>query len=76
MMPGADVRPGQKERIMMAFLTAAVVAIVIAIGAAFVLESSVQVQADQALVTTSGARIPDHGDTHNLVGKGWFSPRD
>jgi hypothetical protein len=61
---------------MMAFLTAAVVAIIIAIGAAFVLEGSVQVQSDQALVTTSGARIPDHGDTHNLVGRDWYSPRE
>ena len=60
---------------MMAFLTAAAVAILLAIGAAYVLEGSLQVQSDQALVTTSGARIPDHGDTHNLVGKDWYSPQ-
>lgn len=56
---------------MRAFISAAVIAILIAAGAWLVL-GGVQETAYQAF-TTSGARVSDPGD--NLVGKNWFGPQ-
>ncbi len=56
---------------MRAFLTACVIALVIAAGAWWVLASA-QKAAYEAY-TTSGARLSAPGD--NLVGKNWFGPQ-
>jgi len=56
---------------MRAFLSGVVVAIVLAIGAMYSLNSAWE-PADKAYVT-SGARVTDTG--HNLVGKDWYSSR-
>jgi hypothetical protein len=60
---------------MRVFLTSVFAAIVIAAGAMLVLDQSWQ-QADQAFTSPTSVRIPSHGDTHNLVGKSWFSGKD
>jgi hypothetical protein len=60
---------------MRVFLTSVVAAIVIAGGAIMVLDQSWQ-QADEAFTSPTSVRIPSHGNTHNLVGKTWFSGKD
>jgi hypothetical protein len=60
---------------MRVFLTSVFAAIVIAGAAMVVLDQSWQ-QADQAFTSPTSVRIPSHGDTHNLVGKTWFSGKD
>jgi hypothetical protein len=60
---------------MCVFLTSVLAAIIIAGGAMLVLDQSWQ-QADQAFTSPTSVRIPSHGDTHNLVGKTWFSGKD
>jgi len=60
---------------MRVFLTSVFAAIIIAGGAMLVLDQSWQ-QADQAFTSPTSVRIPSHGDTHNLVGKTWFSGKD
>ena len=57
------------------FLTSAFAAIVIAGAAMLVLDQSWQ-QADQAFTSPTSVRMPSHGNTHNLVGKTWFSGKD
>ena len=61
---------------MRAFFTSVVAAIVIAGGAMLILDEGWQRQADQAFTSPTSVRIPDHGNTHNLVGKSWWSARD
>lgn len=60
---------------MRVFLTSVFAAIVIAAGAVLVLDQW-WLQADQAFTSPTSVRIPSHGDTHNLVGKTWFSGKD
>jgi hypothetical protein len=60
---------------MRVFLTSVFAAIIIAGGAMLVLDQSWQ-QADQAFTSPTSVRLPSHGDTHNLVGKTWFSGKD
>ena len=60
---------------MRVFLTSVLAAIIIAGGAMLVLDQSWQ-QADQAFTSPTSVRLPSHGDTHNLVGKTWFSGKD
>jgi hypothetical protein len=60
---------------MRVFLTSVFAAIVIAGVAMLVLDQSLQ-QADQAFTSPTSVRIPSHGNTHNLVGKTWFSGKD
>jgi hypothetical protein len=60
---------------MRVFLTSVFAAIVIAGGAILVLDQSWQ-QADQAFTSPTSVRLPSHGNTHNLVGKTWFSGKD
>ncbi len=57
---------------MRAFLTSIFAAVVIAIGSMLVVDRTWQRQADEAFTSPTSVRIPSHGDTHNLVGKGWF----
>ena len=61
---------------MRVFLTSVSAAIIIAIGSMLIVDQSWQRQADQAFTSPTSVRIPSHGDTHNLVGKGWFSGKD
>ena len=60
---------------MRVFLTSVFAAIVIAGGAILVLDQSWQ-QADQAFTSPTSVRMPSHGNTHNLVGKTWFTAKD
>jgi uncharacterized protein HemX len=53
-----------KERSMKAFVSAVIVAVVLATGAAYVLNT--QQQSSAQAFATSGARVGDPG--HNLVG--------
>ena len=57
---------------MKAFLASLVVAVAVAFGAAYLLESTWQSTAADAYAT-SGARVGDPG--HNLVGSDWYSSR-
>lgn len=62
---------------MRTFLISIAAIIVAAVGAMFLLEGALQRHADQAFTSTStSVRIPDHGNTHNLVGRNWFSPSE
>lgn len=58
---------------MRTFFIAVVAAIVVAGGAMFLLDQSVQRQADQAFTSGTSVRLPTHGNTHNLVGKDWYA---
>ena len=60
---------------MRVFRTSVFSAIVIAGGAMLVLDQSWQ-QADEAFTSPTSVRMPSHGNTHNLVGKTWFSGKD
>ena len=61
---------------MRAFFTAVAAAVVIAAGAMYALDATWQRRADQAFVSGTSVRIPDHGTTHNLVGKDWYSAKE
>ena len=60
---------------MQAFFASVIAAVVIAVGAMYALDPAWR-RADQAFVSTTSTRIPDHGTTHNLVGKDWYSARE
>lgn len=60
---------------MRVFLTSIFASIVIAAGAMLVLNQW-WLPADQAFTSPTSVRIPSHGNTHNLVGKTWFSGKD
>jgi hypothetical protein len=61
---------------MKAFFASIAAAIVVAAGAMYALDAAWQRRADQAFVSATSVRIPDHGTTHNLVGKDWYSARE
>lgn len=61
---------------MKAFLTSIIATVVIAVGAMYALDATVQQRADQATALPHSVRLPDHGNTHNLVGKTWYSGKD
>ncbi len=61
---------------MKVFLAAAAVALIVAIGAVYVLDSSLQLQAGQAFISPASVRLPSHGATNNLVGKDWYSAKE
>lgn len=56
---------------MKAFFAAVTAALVVAIGAVYTLDATWQRRTDQAFVSPTSVRIPDHGAIHNLVGKDW-----
>jgi hypothetical protein len=58
-----------------AFLSAVAFAILIAIGAMFVLDRE-QYSSDEAFTSPASVRLPSHGNTHNLVGKDWYSAKE
>lgn len=64
------------ELLMKTFAASIVVAIVFAVGAMYALDETWQRRADQAFVSPTSVRVPEHGNTHNLVGKDWYSSRD
>ena len=57
---------------MKAFIASVVVALVMGVGAAYLLDAQYQKTASQAYVG-SGARVGDPG--HNLVGPNWYGTR-
>jgi hypothetical protein len=57
---------------MKAFFAAVALAIIIAVGAVYLLDGW-QRPADRAFASATGVRIPDHGVTTNLVGSDWRS---
>jgi hypothetical protein len=57
------------------FLSAVAVAILIAIGAMFVLDRDLQYRSDELFTSPTSVRLPSHG-THNLVGKDWYSAKE
>ena len=61
---------------MKAFLASIAAALILAIGVVFTLDATLQRPAHQAFVSPSSVRIPDHGATHNLVGKDWYSAKE
>ncbi len=61
---------------MKTFITSIIAIVVIAIGAAYTLDTVWQLRADKAFVSGTSVRIPEHGTTHNLVGKDWYSARE
>ena len=51
-------------------------ALLIAMAAMFLLDRELQQQADQSFTSTTSVRLPSHGNTHNLVGRDWYSARE
>jgi hypothetical protein len=60
---------------MRSFAAAVVVAIGLAIGGMYLLDK-LQLRADEAFYYPTSVRIPTHGNTHNLVGKDWYSAKE
>ena len=58
------------------FLSAVAVAILIAIEAMFVLDRDLQYRSDELFTSPTSVRLPSHGNTHNLVGKDWYSAKE
>ncbi len=61
---------------MKAFLTSIAAIAILAAGFIYVLDARWQHRADEAFASSTGVRLPDHGNTHNLVGKDWYSARE
>jgi hypothetical protein len=69
-------RPIVINAIMAVFLASVAAALVFALVAVYALDAALQRPADQAFVSPTSVRVPDHGETHNLVGKDWYSARE
>jgi hypothetical protein len=62
--------------IMRAFFAAVAAALIIAVGSGLILDR-VWERSDRTFTSRTGVSLPpDHGNTHNLVGKDWWSARD
>lgn len=61
---------------MKAFLTSIAAAIVLAVAVVYGLDTQLQRQSDQEFTSPTSVRLPTHGNTHNLVGKDWYSARE
>lgn len=61
---------------MRVFLVSMMTMVVLATGSMFVLDRAVQRNADEAFGSSTSVRLPDHGNTHNLVGRDWYSVKD
>lgn len=60
---------------MRAFFAAVAAALIIAAGSSLILDR-VWERSDQEFTSRTGvSQPPDHGNTHNLVGKDWSSGR-
>ena len=60
---------------MRVYLASAVAVLFLATASMFVLDRAVQRNADQMFMSPSSVRLSDHGNTHNLVGRDWYSAR-
>lgn len=58
------------------FLISILSAVVIAIGSMLILDQVVQRNVDQAFGASNSVRLPSHGNTHNLVGRDWYSAKE
>jgi hypothetical protein len=58
------------------FWSAVAVAILLAVGAMFVLDRELQYRSDESFTSPTSVRLPSHGNTHNLVGKDWYSAKE
>lgn len=58
---------------MKSFFTAVIAAVVLALAFDLTLDTGMQRTADDAFASSTGVRLPAHGNTHNLVGKDWYS---
>lgn len=61
---------------MKIFVTALLLATVLALGFSYALDWSWQHRADEHFASTTGVRLPSHGNTHNLVGKDWLLAKE
>jgi hypothetical protein len=61
---------------MKVFFASIGAAVVVAVGAIYALDAGWQQRADRAFISPTSVRIPDHGTTHNLVGKDWYSAKE
>ena len=61
---------------MRVILCSMAAAVLLAVAAMYVLESSVQQRADLAYSSSPSVRGPGHGTTHNLVGKDWYEAKE
>jgi hypothetical protein len=61
---------------MRVFLASIVAAIVVSVGAMYVVNEYWQQTADQAFTSTTNVRFPHEENGHNLVGKDWTSAKD
>lgn len=61
---------------MRAFFAAVAAALIIAVSTGVILDR-VWERSDHKFTSRTGvSQPPDHGNTHNLVGKDWWSARD
>lgn len=61
---------------MRVFFMSVTTIVVLAIGAMFTLHQLVQRNTDDSFTSSPSVRLPDHGNTHNLVGRDWYSPKE
>lgn len=61
---------------MKAFITALLLATVLAVIFGYALDTTWQHRADEQFASTTGVRLPSHGNTHNLVGTDWSSAKE
>lgn len=61
---------------MRSFAISVIVAVVVAVGAMYLLEQTFQRQVDEAFISPTSVRMPTHGNTHNLVGRDWYSAKE
>jgi hypothetical protein len=61
---------------MRPFGLAVAIAVLLAIAAMFILDRELQRQADESFTSTTSVRLPSHGNTHNLVGRDWYSAKE
>lgn len=61
---------------MRVFLMSVTAMVVLAVGSMFIFDQAVQHNANEAFSSSTSVRLPDHGNTHNLVGRDWSSPKE
>jgi len=57
--------------VMRVFIMALTAMVVLAIGSMFILDQVAEQNVDEAFSSSTSVRLPDHGNTHNLVGLDW-----
>ena len=61
---------------MRIFIISAMAILVLALGSMFILDEAMQRNVDEAFSSATSVRLPDHGNTHNLVGRDWYSAKE